>query len=325
MDIEYLLWLQGIREALGPAIEAFMNLISHLGGAVMLAVIPCLLYWIVDKDLGMFILVNMGIGNNINQTIKDTACVYRPWIRDARISPSQAALGHATGYSFPSGHTQGSGSVFGSLAWRLRENTPKASKLLVFLVLLIGFSRSYLGVHTPQDVFVALAVAGVTIYLSERFIAWVRRDATKDTTVLAAGLAVVAIIVVYTTVKPYPMDYADGVLLVDPEAMRLDGYSNAGLLGGMLVGWFLENRYVRFSTNCSTRKKVVRVVVCLAMIGAFMGLVQLIKLALGRGAVYAVAKGAVPAFTGVFAGPAISAPLEKRFAPSDRESSRESE
>ena len=111
MDIEYLLWLQGIREAAGPAIEMIMNVITFLGSSATLAVVPCILYWIVDKELGLFILTNIGIGNNINQLVKDTACVYRPWIRDTRIAPSQMALEHATGYSFPSGHTQGSASV----------------------------------------------------------------------------------------------------------------------------------------------------------------------------------------------------------------------
>ena len=72
MDIEYLLWLQGIREAAGPAIEMIMNVVTFLGSSAMLAVVPCILYWIVDKELGLFILTNIGIGNNINQLLKET-------------------------------------------------------------------------------------------------------------------------------------------------------------------------------------------------------------------------------------------------------------
>ena len=144
MDIEYLLWLQSIREAAGPAIEIIMNVVTFLGSSAMLAVVPCILYWIVDKELGLFILTNIGIGNNMNQLVKDTACVYRPWIRDTRIAPSRMAMGHATGYSFPSGHTQGSASVYGSLAWKIRKRRPLAI-LLAILVLLIAFSRNFLG------------------------------------------------------------------------------------------------------------------------------------------------------------------------------------
>ena len=323
MDIEYLLWLQGIREAAGPAIEALMNVVSYLGGSTFLAAIPCILYWVVNKEIGLFILTNLGIGNNINQLVKDTACVYRPWIRDTRIMPSQAALGHATGYSFPSGHTQGSGSVYGALAWKIREKRPLAV-LLVILVLLIGFSRNFLGVHTPQDVVVALVEVCMTIWLSTCFISWVRRDTTKDTAVLALGLIAALLIALYTALKPYPMDYVGGVLLVDPAKMQLDAYSNAGILAGIVVGWFLEHRYVRFSTDCSIKRKVVRLIVCLLTVGIFLGLAQLIKFALGRGIAYAAAKGLFTAFSGVFVGPAVSTFFEDRFDPSDTGTGRES-
>ena len=278
MDIEYLLWLQGIREAAGPAIEMIMNVITFLGSSATLAVVPCILYWIVDKELGLFILTNIGIGNNINQLVKDTACVYRPWIRDTRIAPSRMAMGHATGYSFPSGHTQGSASVYGSLAWRIRERHPQAI-LLAILVLLIAFSRNFLGVHTPQDVLVALCI---------------------------------------------PMDYVGGVLLVDPAEMRLDAYSTAGVAAGTLVGWFLEHRYVRFSTDCSAKRKAIRLVVGLLTVALFLGLAQLIKFTLGNGIAYAVAKGLFAAFSGVFTGPAIARYFEDRFDPSGTGSRRES-
>ena len=323
MDIEYLLWLQSIREAAGPAIEMIMNVITFLGSSATLAVVPCILYWIVDKELGLFILTNIGIGNNINQLVKDTACVYRPWIRDTRIAPSRMAMGHATGYSFPSGHTQGSASVYGSLAWRIRERHPQAI-LLAILVLLIAFSRNFLGVHTPQDVLVALCISALAIWLSGLFISWVKRDTTKDTTVLAVGLAAIAAIVVYTTVKPYPMDYVGGVLLVDPAEMRLDAYSTAGVAAGTLVGWFLEHRYVRFSTDCSAKRKAIRLVVGLLTVALFLGLAQLIKFTLGNGIAYAVAKGLFAAFSGVFTGPAIARYFEDRFDPSGTGSRRES-
>lgn len=323
MDIEYLLWLQGVREAAGPVVEAIMNLISALCNGTGIAVVPCVLYWLLDKDAGMFVMVNLGIGNNLNQLIKDSACIYRPWIRDSRIIPSAGALGHATGYSFPSGHTQAAGSVFGSIAWRYRAKRWLAA-ICVIITLLVGFSRTFLGVHAPQDVAAALIEAVLVIWLSQRFVAWARRKTTKDTTVLCLGLATLAIILLYTEIKPYPMDYARGMLLVDPAAMKLDAYSNAGILGGVTAGWFLEQRYVRFSTDCSHAQKLVRLVVCALMMGLSVGLGQLVGLVFGHGIAYAVAKGLFPAFIGVFVGPAVSASFERRFDPSGTRPSRES-
>ena len=133
-----------------------------------------------------------------------------------------------------------------------------------------------------------------------------------------------AAIVVYTTVKPYPMDYVGGVLLVDPAEMRLDAYSTAGVAAGTLVGWFLEHRYVRFSTDCSAKRKAIRLVVGLLTVALFLGLAQLIKFTLGNGIAYAVAKGLFAAFSGVFTGPAIARYFEDRFDPSGTGSRRES-
>lgn len=323
MDIEFLLWLQGVREAAGPFIESLMNLISHICDGTFIALVPCLLYWVIDKRAGMFVMVNLGIAGNLNQLVKDTACVYRPWVRDARIIPSPEALEHATGYSFPSGHTQTAASVFGSTALSFKRKRWLAV-LCITLALLVAFSRNFLGVHTPQDVVAGIVEAVLVIWLSRYLIAWVQRSTTKDTTVLLAGVVFIAAILLFTQFKTYPLNYVDGELLVDPAEMIVDAYSHAGILFGVVAGWFLEHRYVRFSTDCSVKRKLIRLLVCALMMGAFVGLGQLIKLALGKGLVYAVAKGLFPAFIGTFGGPAVSARLERRFDPSDTEIPRES-
>ena len=124
-----------------------MLIISHLAtiGAGVLCVV---LFWGIDREMGYWVI--------INNLIKLTACVYRPWIRDARIEPPERALRTATGYSFPSGHTQFAASSYGSLAQRCGRGRKVLYGFCAAMIFLAAFSRNYLGVHTPQDVIVAI-------------------------------------------------------------------------------------------------------------------------------------------------------------------------
>lgn len=114
MDIECLLWLQKLRELTNDFFTPFMELIS-LFAISYLILIPVLIYWIVDKKKGLFPLASFYMCIGINVVVKLTACIYRPWIRDARVIPAGDAISTATGYSFPSGHVATSGPIYAGL------------------------------------------------------------------------------------------------------------------------------------------------------------------------------------------------------------------
>ena len=93
----------------------FLEWLSHfaVSGLILL---PALIYWCIDKKKGFFILTATSACLVVNSVIKLTACVYRPWIRDPRITPAGDAIKEATGYSFPSGHTAAAGPMLGGTA-----------------------------------------------------------------------------------------------------------------------------------------------------------------------------------------------------------------
>lgn len=156
MDISYLLWLQGLREGAPQFVQAFFSFMGSEAATVLTMLIPCVMYWCIDKRRSTLALMTYGVSSVFNQLIKNTVCCYRPWIRDPRVVPDSVAIKGATGYSFPSSHTQSSTSVLGSFGWAWREKRwPMAVGLLFALI--VGFSRNFLGVHAPQDVLVAFA------------------------------------------------------------------------------------------------------------------------------------------------------------------------
>ena len=266
MDIDYLLAFQGVREALGPVTEEFVVLLSTGLLAVAFAA-ALLIYWLVDKRQGIYLLFSYSAGSLVNQTIKNSACVYRPWIRDARITPSASAMASASDYSFPSGHTQTAVSVFGGIAWLRRHERAAVSVVCVVACVVVALSRNYLGVHTPQDVLVAAVVGIAGLWVADRTLSWVDEKPSRDVTVLICGLAIGIAFVLYISLKSYPMDYASGELLVDPAKMTVSGYRVFGVYGGCLVGWFAERRLVRFDVHASRRERILRIVLSAVLAG----------------------------------------------------------
>lgn len=257
MDIQILLALQQFRDGVGSFLSDFMLKMTFLGETDTVVVIAAIIYWAVHKDLGTYLLFGWSGNRLLNGLIKLTACVYRPFIRDPRIIP----LSNASGYSFPSGHAMNAASLFGGAA--LRRELPSPLHISAWILLaLVSFSRLFVGVHTPQDVLVGAAVGLLLMWAVGRLLRWVEAHPGKDWLVVCIGLAVIAAASVYGAVKPYPVDYgANGKMLVNVAKLPTDIYKRAAWIAGILIGWILERRFVRFSTEVPVSRKLTRIAV----------------------------------------------------------------
>lgn len=253
MDIQYLLLLQEFREAIGGALNAFFLQISDLSYGIFIWMLACILFWAVDKKNGEFLFLNIGFSRFFMQLLKLTFCIYRPWIRSDKIVPVETA----SGYSFPSGHSVTAAANYGTVMERYRKYEPLCI-FMGFMILLTMFSRNYIGVHTPQDVVVGAALGLIVVFAGAKVWEWVEKNPNRDYIIPCAGIVLTALFLVYISLKSYPMDYAEGKLLVDPGKMMKDGYKDAGRLLGVTLGWFLERRFVKFSMDVSALKKVTR-------------------------------------------------------------------
>ena len=115
----------------------FLEWLSHfaVSGLILL---PALIYWCIDKKKGFFILTATSACLVVNSVIKLTACVYRPWIRDPRITPAGDAIKEATGYSFPSGHTAAAGPMLGGTAMCFKEKKA-VPPICIIILLMVAF------------------------------------------------------------------------------------------------------------------------------------------------------------------------------------------
>ncbi len=248
MDIQYLLTLQDFRNGLQDAWTPFMEFVSMFA-TTYLIFIPVFLYWFWDKRKGLYALVSYYFCMLLTPLIKLTACIYRPWIRDSRILPAGDSITTATGYSFPSGHTTTAAPLSGGMAVNTWENkkTRWLSFIFVAYALLTGFSRNYLGVHTPQDVFVAISISVLSLIVTARLFDWLTLHPEKEDWVLLGGFIICWAGIVYITFKSYPMELnEEGKLIVDPQKMMNDGYGDIGKVIGFIIARFVEKKWIRF-------------------------------------------------------------------------------
>ena len=252
MDIQYLLFLQGLREATGGTFNEFFNAISKIAVDVM-PFLTLYVFWCLNKKWGYRYIATLRTGEVINGIIKLTVCAYRPWIRSASIEPAGDSKVAATGYSFPSGHTQSATCTYGTTFVWQRKKRRRLAVFCAVMIALTAFSRNFLGVHTPQDVIVGFAEAALIIWITGIVQNKIDGDDKKLDILSAVGILFVIAALIYITKKPYPMNYVDGELLVDPQAMMNDSFKACGAMVGFITGSCLERHYIHYEVPEGSR------------------------------------------------------------------------
>lgn len=253
MDFLYL--LERLRV---PGLTELMLLITHLGEETAFLVIALIVFWCVDKRRGYYVMA-VGFATTIfNQFIKLLCRVPRPWVLDENFSIVEQAWAEATGYSFPSGHTQTAVGTFGALACTAQRRWVR--RLFVVAAVLVPLSRMYLGVHTPSDVMTGAAISlGLVVALrpmAQRDLGRGMMDILGALAVMAAGLWL------FVRLYPFPADVDVGNL----ESGVKNAAALLGCLAGMLVVYPVEKRWIRFETKAVWWAQILKVVLDLGLV-----------------------------------------------------------
>ncbi|MBR1640846.1 MAG: phosphatase PAP2 family protein [Butyrivibrio sp.] len=272
MDIQYLLLLQELRNATGGIFNEFFNALSKFAVDV-LPFLPFVIFWGVDKKWGYFFLTTHWTGELLNGVIKLTVCAYRPWIRSDLIEPAGDSKVAATGYSFPSGHTRTATTIYGDVFVWQKDRRRWLAVVCAVLILLTGFSRNFLGVHTPQDVVVAFIESVFIIYVVGRVSKRVEGNEKLLDILTVVGVVSVIAVLAYIQLKHYPLDYtADGTLLVDPQKMMNDCFKACGAFLGLMVGSYVDRHYIHYEIPFGSKNLPVLVCVGAAITMAWKDL-----------------------------------------------------
>ena len=286
--------LYALQEIRNPALNAVLQLVTRLGEETVFMVVAIVVFWCISKKGGYYLLSVGFLGTVVNQWLKIVFRIPRPWVLDPNFQIVESAREAATGYSFPSGHTQSAVGTFGGLA-RMVEKT-WLRVVFIVLALAVSFSRMYLGVHTPLDVGVSLVVATVMVLVFWPIIEKADEKPARIGGLLAFLLAVSLAYLVFVQVYPFPADVdVDNLAHAVENAWKL-----TGAIGGMLIAWWVDWKFIRFDTKAVWWAQLLKVALGLAVVvGIKSGLkAPLIALIGNAGIANAVRYGLMVIFAG---------------------------
>lgn len=238
--MEFLKFLEGLRN---PIMDSFFSIITHLGEETVFILVGLIFFWCIDKKKGYYILSVGFAGTVINQFLKLLFRIPRPWVRDESFTIVESARAEATGYSFPSGHTQSALGVFGSIARIDRRVWVRI--ICIAVCVLVPLSRMWLGVHTPADVGVSTLVALALVFALYPIVNKAMETKTGMRILFASMLVLSAAFLAFVLLFKFPAD-------ADTENIT-HGISNAYKIAGCVLGlWLayeLDERFIHFETT----------------------------------------------------------------------------
>jgi membrane-associated phospholipid phosphatase len=229
-----------------PGLTLCMRAITNIGSTAVYIVLIPFVYWCIDDKKGLRLAVVMLISAWINLALKYLLDQPRPFFEG--YDPSVGIVAEIMG-GFPSGHAQNSLVVLIILAsWGIIPGISRAAHFYIaaFLCLLIGFSRVYLGVHFPTDVFGGWLLGGLVLavyfWIGSRIESWFESHNPRIGLMAAAALA-------FAMNMYRPSEY-----LLMPSGMIL----------GLGVGCFICRRYIAFNASMKdksgTEKRLILIV-----------------------------------------------------------------
>ena len=272
--MELLYALESIRT---PFLDKLMGLVTNLGGEAVFIVAAIVVFWCLSKSCGYYMMTVGFAGTIINQFLKLWFRIPRPWVKDPNFTIVESARAEATGYSFPSGHTQNAFAVFGAPA-RFFKNTALRI-IFILLIALTAFSRMYVGVHTPLDVGISIIVGTILVFVIYPFFRDMDKSPKKVYIIFSIFIVLAAAFVAFVELYDFPAD-------IDAENYA-SGLKNAYMILfcaiGLMLTFFIDTKYVHFPTQAVWWAQIIKVVVGLAILLALKSVLKAPLLALFGG------------------------------------------
>lgn len=236
-EIEVLKYLQSIRT---DVLNTIFEYITILGEETPMVLIIAILYFAYDKCFAqkLFFVTIGSLG--FNGIIKNIVKLPRPFAsgKVTCVRPETA-----TGYSFPSGHTQNFATWSSVINMKLKEWW--LAVITGIMLFLVAFSRVFIGAHFPSDVIfgaifgILFSVIGCALY-----------DKFENKRKLYLMTAIVF--------TPFAL-----MFLINADLLYKDFYKVYGMIIGLFLAVMVEEKYAPLQYNISYWKKILRIVIAI--------------------------------------------------------------
>ena len=241
-------FLRLLAELRTPELDILFQSITWMAEETFVILVMCWLYWCHDKILAYTLGFTYFLSGLLVQGLKLVFKIPRPWVLDPNFKPVESAIEGAGVFSFPSGHTQSGTALFSTLGFTFKKYWLKI--ISFFLIFIIGFSRMYLGVHTPQDVVTAWILTLIISYVVMNFLK--DKFSKKENAKYFSIFLLVACCVLTL--------YACYIYFAYPEhsSMAKSALKACGAGYGFAIGFYLERTKINFELPTSLKEKVLR-------------------------------------------------------------------
>jgi len=255
---------------LGSWLKTPMEVFSLFGTENFFLLLLPALYWCIEAGIGLRVGIILLLSTSVNDALKMAFHGPRPYWYSTDV------IGYASEISFgvPSGHAQIAFGVWGMLATSIRNWW--GWLIAIIVILLIGISRLYLGVHFPHDVILGWLMGALLLWLVLRFwkpvTAWPKKMSLGQQ-ILASFLS--SLVLILFSLIPFlwlkitnwqpPQAWAE----YTKEAVSMSvAFTTAGTLFGLLAGLAWFNHQGGFDANGPLWKRILRYV--LGLIGVLV-------------------------------------------------------
>ena len=226
--MDFILFIQSYSN---PFLDNFFKLVTMMGEDFFIMIVVGIIFWTVNKKFAYriaFVYLTNGVLNlSLKEIFKTQRIIGEAGIRSLRVET-------AGGYSFPSGHTQSAASLWTVVMLKIKQRWFYV--LAVLMMVLVGLSRIYLGVHRPVDVIFGLLIGFSWVFLGNILFDYMEKSDRR-----------VVLIICFL------------ILLSMAFVRNYTFYKAAGITISLLLGYMIESRYIKYSVKAPIMLSLIHI------------------------------------------------------------------